>query len=172
MTHNHLQHKHDLGYEIKEPIVHTIIVAIHNQSLHALDKDNKTIFSYNCATGSNRHETPLGKYIIDKHNNSLKQASEYKSREFSDARMPYPMFIDNSRGIAIHGSGLTTNSGFNTHIIPIQSYAKRILSNSVGGLLGSHGCIRLPLDDALELYLHTPQGAHVVVRKFWIVDDK
>ena len=173
MTHKHV----DLGYEIKEPIVHTIVVAIHNQALHALDKDFNTLFSYNCVTGEGdpKHETPIGKYHVDKRAYNLEIAKNYKSRTYVGAHMPYPMFLTGD-GVAIHGSGLIdiNKSGLtmNTHIIPLESYVKRFSSSSIEGKLGSHGCIRLSVDSALELYLHTPQGTPVIVRKFWIDDKK
>ena len=117
----------------------TIIVNLHRQVLDAYNKSSRT-YHFNCASGDSSHPTPPGYYKIQR------KEKVYRSKTY-DAQMNYAMFFH--RGYAIHMA----------HAVGITSYLKTWGFDS----MGSHGCVRLPEDNAAALFNWAQIGTYVVI---------
>jgi len=87
-------------------------------------KGGKKIYKWKVSTARKGYKTPKGKY------RPIYLEKLHLSKEYKNAQMPYSIFFKRG-GYAIHGT----------------SYTKRL------GRRASHGCVRLNIKNAKQLYL-------------------
>jgi lipoprotein-anchoring transpeptidase ErfK/SrfK len=117
-----------------------IVIVLDQQRLYAYE-GNDLIHNLNCVTGDNEHLTPVGKYnVYLKHEKHFSQ--QYK------VNMDNAMFFH--KGYAIHQAYF------------VDEVRQFKVSGSNG--FGSHGCVRLSVDNAIKLFDWTPIGTPVEVK--------
>lgn len=114
------------------PIITKIVVNLNEQKLYAYENASQ-VYDFHCTTGDNDHPTPAGTWRI------YRKHESYRSRKY-DAQMDWAMFFH--EGYAIHMAYAVTLTSF--------------LRRAGLGYFGSHGCVRLPEDNARTLFSHTP----------------
>jgi hypothetical protein len=92
-----------------------------------VSKDGQVLYRWPVSTGAPRYSTPSGSYT------AFRMEADHFSKEWDDAPMPYSIFFTKV-GHAIHGT-----------------YSKNI------GMPVSHGCVRLSVAHAKQLYAMVQQ---------------
>ena len=126
---------------MKKPVDKSITVALGRQKLFAYE-DGQVRFEFDCVSGDISHPTEPGLFRI------TRKARFYTSQTYK-VPMNYAMFFTND-GKAIHES----------HVVGPLSLLKSLGIDSVG----SHGCVRLAHEDAVELFDWAPIGTPVRVQ--------
>ena len=117
-----------------------IEVNLDRQVLFAFDGGTQ-VYCFDCVSGDDDHPTPPGHWAVNA------KYPKYTSHKYH-RRMDHAMFFTHT-GEAIH-------EGF---FVGTLSYLKSWGVSSIG----SHGCVRLASDDAVDLYNWTPIGTPVWV---------
>jgi len=151
-----------------------IIVYLSDQRLSEFEGENLK-FKFKCVTGDSKHPTPLGVFKIGA------MHRKYRSKSYN-AQMNFAMFFDEKNGIAIH-EGYYFNPDpddkssfqnlFSNTFADTVSYSRSLIpglaSYNIGfsniNIIGSHGCVRLSHENAIQLFGWAERGTIVEIQK-------
>lgn len=121
-------------------MIKNIQVSLSRQKLIGYEDSSKK-FEFDCVTGDSNHPTTPGAFRI------FRKERLYTSKTYN-VPMNYAMFFTHD-GKAIHES----------HVVGPLSFLKFLGAESIG----SHGCVRLSHEDAVEIFEWAPLGAGVQI---------
>jgi hypothetical protein len=141
-----------------------IVVNLWRQVLYALDGD-KTVFTFDCVSGDTEHPSeeveenvpgrprPIRYVFGDVVTHAVIKKDRWaRSAKYGNVEMFYALFFTHD-GKAIHQG---TAVGFLSHL-------KVSANPTVGGLIGSHGCVRLSEDHAGQLFSWAVIGTPIIL---------
>ncbi|AAK80578.1 lipoprotein-anchoring transpeptidase ErfK/SrfK [Clostridium acetobutylicum] len=120
-----------------------IDVDLEKQRVNIYDAKSRLVNSFVCSSGMNGYDTPKGEYTIKERGYS------FYSQKYNEGAYYWVQFMGN----------------YLFHSVPFDKN-KNIEPNEVNklGNKASHGCIRLPIDNAKWIYDNIPRGTLVNIK--------
>ena len=123
-------------------LIATLVVDLSDQTLTVFDQQEQTVRVIPVSTGKASTPTPTGHAsVLTKY-----RSVTMRGRNFVSPGVPYAMYITANEAICLHAAPWQENAG--------QSF----------GVPRSHGCVRMPTDQARWLFENTAKGTKVIIQ--------
>lgn len=120
----------------------SVRVSLEEQKVTVLDAKNRTVETFVCSSGESGQDTPTGTFTVSDRGKSFYNAA------LGEGAYYWTRF---------YGSYLFHSVPFDEHYRMEPEEAAKL------GEPASHGCIRLPVEDAEWIYYNIPKGTKVVI---------
>ena len=123
-------------------LIATLVVDLSDQTLTVLNEQDQTVRVIPVSTGKASSPTPTGHAsVLTKYRSVTMRGRTYVSPD-----VPYAMCITANEAICMHAAPWQEDAG--------QSF----------GVPRSHGCVRMPTQQARWLFENTPKGTKVIIQ--------